>query len=93
MGASRLDKGAASEKSLTAALISDPCSIQGFYNLLLQCKVGIAKVGPQAGLPPTLLSSSYFKKSVEEELKVRLQFAVAKCLAQSFNLPKLVELF
>ncbi|KAH7715960.1 Protein C24H12.5 b [Aphelenchoides avenae] len=77
LGATAADKNK-SEKSLTTVLISDPCSIQGFYNILLQCKVGIAKVGPQAGLPPTLLSATSFEAGAGMAAKLTLSSQMTK---------------
>ncbi|KAI1727837.1 protein downstream neighbor of Son [Ditylenchus destructor] len=43
-------------------------NIDKFYNILQNTKISVCKIGAYAGLPPTLLASAPFYKSVSREL-------------------------
>ncbi|KAI1720222.1 protein downstream neighbor of Son [Ditylenchus destructor] len=58
------------DSSRSAISIQGIKNIAKFYNLLQNTKVAVSKIGPYAGLPPTLLASAPFYKSVSRELNV-----------------------
>uniref|UniRef100_A0A914DXS2 Uncharacterized protein n=1 Tax=Acrobeloides nanus TaxID=290746 RepID=A0A914DXS2_9BILA len=71
-GASFNDSGLTSaddkQQTRSTALITDSASIQGLYNLLYNGKIGRVMIGPQAGLPPTLIATTPFMNSALREL-------------------------
>jgi hypothetical protein len=45
-------------------------SVHGLFNFLLNCRSCVATSGPQAGVPPTILSPTTFKGATLKPQKV-----------------------
>lgn len=50
--------------------------VQALFNFLLNCRSCVASSGPQAGVPPTIISPSPFTGASIHSDKVRLKFSI-----------------
>ena len=69
-----LDSSTVSEAARSTALITDPGSIHVFFNFMMTSKEFRATVGPQAGLPPTIVASDNFTNATFKSLTVRFSY-------------------
>lgn len=46
------------------------CAVQALFNFLINCRSCIAMTGPQAGIPPTILSPTCFRGATIQSNKV-----------------------
>uniref|UniRef100_A0A914Z755 Uncharacterized protein n=1 Tax=Panagrolaimus superbus TaxID=310955 RepID=A0A914Z755_9BILA len=68
-----IDSSSANEATRSTAVITEPKSIQALFNFLCVTKDFRSTTGAQAGLPPTLISSSSFTNGTLKNLNISSQ--------------------
>uniref|UniRef100_A0AC34F675 Uncharacterized protein n=1 Tax=Panagrolaimus sp. ES5 TaxID=591445 RepID=A0AC34F675_9BILA len=67
------DASSANDATRSTAVITEPKSIQAFYNFLCSTKDFRSNTGAQAGLPPTIIASCPFKHGAVNNLDIASQ--------------------